>query len=122
MLHLQEFLHGHCYSDQTEEDPPFNVALSVSGMAGGGKAFLDHQDNTHRVFSKRLPRSSSFTLEDEDGMDVSEDTGDVEQRQRLEERWKFDMDDAPLFGPESTDEHDRVLVDDYDTKYGFHDL
>jgi len=85
MLHLQEFLHGHCYSDQTEEDPPFNVALSVSGMAGGEKAFLDHQDNAHRVFSKRLLRSSLFTLEDEDGMDVSEDTGDVEQRQRLEE-------------------------------------
>jgi len=55
-------------------------------------------------------------------MDVSEDTGDVEQRQRLEERWKFDMDDAPLFGPESTEERDRVLVDDYDTKYAFHDL
>lgn len=39
----------------------------------------------------------------------------MEQFQRLEER-KFDMGDAPLFGPESTEEHDRVLISDYDTK------
>ena len=55
-------------------------------------------------------------------MDVSKDAEDVERLQSLEEQWnlwKFDMDDAPLFGPESTEEHDRALIDDYDTKYGF---
>jgi len=53
-------------------------------------------------------------------MDVSEDAEDVEQLRRQEERWKFDMNDAPLFGPESTEEHGRALVDDYDTMYGIH--
>ena len=51
-------------------------------------------------------------------MDVSEDAEDVERLRRLEEQWKFDVDDA-LLGPESIEEHDRVLIDDYDTKYGF---
>ncbi len=69
------------------------------------------------MFLKHLGHSSLFSLEDSDenGMNVSKDTGDMEQCQRLEER-KFDMGDVLLFGPESTEEHDRVPIGDYDTK------
>ena len=52
-------------------------------------------------------------------MDVSKNAENVEQLQRSEAQWKFDMNDPPLFGPQSTEEHDRVLIDDYNTKYGF---
>jgi len=62
------------------------------------------------MFSKWLSLSSFFTLENEDGIE------DVEQLQRLEQ-WKFYVDDALLFGPESTEEHDKALIDEYDTKY-----
>ena len=46
-------------------------------------------------------------------MDVDEDPEELEQRRRLEEIWKYDVDDLPSTGPEGVDEQDRVLVDDY---------
>lgn len=49
-------------------------------------------------------------------MDVDEDDSDVELRRRLSERWKYDADDMPAVGPQGSDEQDRVLVDDYDSK------
>ncbi|KAF5384456.1 hypothetical protein D9757_014007 [Collybiopsis confluens] len=42
---------------------------------------------------------------------------DDEAELRLAERWRFDSDDGPLYGPAGSDEHDRMLVDDYDPKY-----
>ncbi|KAH7923575.1 hypothetical protein BV22DRAFT_1015104 [Leucogyrophana mollusca] len=42
---------------------------------------------------------------------------DEEHRSRLRERWKFDQDDDPVIAPEGSEEQDRLLVDDYDTKY-----
>ena len=48
-------------------------------------------------------------------MDVYIDS--EEHLRRLEERWKYDADDVPPIGLEGTEEHDRELVDDYDTRY-----
>lgn len=48
---------------------------------------------------------------------VEEDTSERdEDLRRLNERWRFDCDfSSPDVG---TDEEDRVLIDDFDTKYG----
>ena len=51
-------------------------------------------------------------------MDVDDDN----DNERLRERWRFDPDEGMSMLPE---EQDRLLVDDYDTKYaifrlGFH--
>ena len=35
---------------------------------------------------------------------------------RLEDRWKFDSDDNPAFGPGGPDEQDRELIDEFDTR------
>jgi enhancer of polycomb-like protein len=43
-------------------------------------------------------------------------TSDDEDMRRLEERWKFDSDDGPGRGPYGADEHDRILVDNYECK------
>ncbi len=58
-----------------------------------------------------VPRRESPT--DLDAMDVDVDT---EQTERLQERWRFDSDDAPSIGTSSPEEQDRHLVDDYDLK------
>ncbi len=53
-------------------------------------------------------------------MEVDEDQENLEgqeRERRLEERWKYDQDDVPAFGPQGPDEQDRVLVDEYQTKY-----
>jgi enhancer of polycomb-like protein len=54
-------------------------------------------------------------------MDVDEDDvvlkEDEDADHRLAERWRFDGDDGPPHGPSGSDEQDRVLVDDYDSKY-----
>ena len=41
----------------------------------------------------------------------------MRRRKRLEERWKFDVDDMPPVGPDGAEERDRKLIDDYDTGY-----
>lgn len=42
---------------------------------------------------------------------------DEESLRRMKERWRFDSDDLPAAGPDGPDEEDRILVDDYDSKY-----
>jgi enhancer of polycomb-like protein len=50
-------------------------------------------------------------------MDVDCETpAQDENRSRLVERWRFDMDDSPAIGPEGLEEQDRVLVNDYDER------
>jgi enhancer of polycomb-like protein len=50
-------------------------------------------------------------------MDVdTENPEQDENRSRLEERWRFDMDDSPAIRPEGLEEQDRVLVNDYDER------
>jgi enhancer of polycomb-like protein len=69
----------------------------------GGRRHLDR-----RLPGLRLPhrRSHSSDSESDDGSD-------------LERRWKYDQDDEPAVGPDGPDEHDRVLIDDYDARYVF---
>ncbi|KAF5365344.1 hypothetical protein D9758_005386 [Tetrapyrgos nigripes] len=61
---------------------------------------------------------------DNSAMDVDED--DVDQNayeeadRRLTERWRFDSDDSMPVG--ITDEHDRMLIDDYGFKYLKHSM
>jgi enhancer of polycomb-like protein len=45
-----------------------------------------------------------------------DDEMDVEDMNRLKERWRFDPDDCPAVGPEGADEQDRILTDEYDPK------
>jgi hypothetical protein len=47
----------------------------------------------------------------------SDNEEDDERDRRLAERWRYDADDYPPFGPEGSDEQDRVLIDDYDTRF-----
>ena len=80
----------------------------------GGRIHLDRRDAIPRPFSN-LPRSTLFGI-DEEPMDTDqENPGEDESRRRLEERWRFDMDDGPAVGPEGPEELDRALVDDYDS-------
>lgn len=46
----------------------------------------------------------------------TENSEQDENRSRLVERWRFDMDDSPAIGPEGSEEQDRVLVNDYDKR------
>ncbi|KAF5343153.1 hypothetical protein D9757_014204 [Collybiopsis confluens] len=61
----------------------------------GGRAFVDRRPPPLRIAKRRHD----------------------EAELRLAERWRFDSDDGPLYGPAGSDEHDRMLVDDYDPKY-----
>jgi enhancer of polycomb-like protein len=79
----------------------------------GGRVFLDRRDPTPQRLTKRLPRSSLFTHE-EDETTLNEGAEEVESQKTLEERWNFDTDDLPPVGPDGAEEHDRHLIDDYD--------
>lgn len=70
-----------------------------------------HLDRRSTVTSS-VPRRESPT--DLDAMDVDVDNN--EQTKQLQERWRFDSDDAPSIGTSSSEEQDRHLVDDYDLK------
>lgn len=73
---------------------------------------MDRRDGIPRSFSA-LAHSTLSGIDEP--MDVdAENPEEDEIRKRLVERWKFDMDDSPAMGPEGSEEHDRVLLDDYD--------
>lgn len=64
-----------------------------------------------------VPRRRILGSDDEDDpMDV-DTVEDPEADRRLSERWRFDSDDNPPYGPSGSEEQDRVLIDDYDVKY-----
>jgi enhancer of polycomb-like protein len=51
-------------------------------------------------------------------LESTADTGtDPEYYRKIAEKWRFDADDQPSNGPEN-DEQDRVLIDDFDSRYG----
>ena len=78
----------------------------------GGRIQLDRRDAIPRSFLN-LPRSTLFAIDEP--MDVdAENLEEDEDKRRLVERWRFDMDDSPAIGPEGSEEQDRVLVDDHD--------
>jgi enhancer of polycomb-like protein len=82
----------------------------------GGRIHLDRRhDIPPRLATARLPRSTLFDVDEP--MDIDEEQ-EGERRRQLEERWKFDSDDAPPVGPDGLEEQDRTLIDDYETMYG----
>ncbi|KAF8496389.1 hypothetical protein F5888DRAFT_1833868 [Russula emetica] len=50
-------------------------------------------------------------------MPKEESTAEKEVSWRIRDRWLFDADDEPSVGPDSPDEKDRVLVDEFHPKY-----
>ena len=109
-------------SDTTWDDPPSpppapRMARAVRLRCGrGGRIHLDRRNAIPlRLATTNLPRSTLFDVDKP--MDVDEDQ-EGERRRQLEERWKFDSDDAPLVGPDGSEEQDRTLIDDYETMYG----
>lgn len=85
----------------------------------GGRIHLDRRNTVFRSFSRGLPRSNLFALDEEDNLDVDDEQEDMDHVRQLEDQWKYDSDDGPTIGPQGSDEQDRVLVDDYDVKYVF---
>ena len=85
----------------------------------GGRVFLDCRDSAPQRLARQLSRSSLFDLGEEDKTVLNEDVETAESQKRLEERWKFDIDDMPPVGPDGAEEHDRQLIDDYDTRCFF---
>jgi enhancer of polycomb-like protein len=75
---------------------------------------LDRRDSIPRPFLS-IPRSKLFGINEPMDVDCETPAQD-ENRSRLVERWRFDMDDSPAIGPEGLEEQDRVLVNDYDER------
>ncbi|KAK2462409.1 hypothetical protein APHAL10511_005715 [Amanita phalloides] len=79
----------------------------------GGCLRFDRRNFTPRAIARRARRSSLLSSLRSDAEQVE----DEDELQRLTERWRFDPDDGPVYGPQGADEQDRILVDDYDSKY-----
>ena len=78
----------------------------------GGRVHIDRRDFNTRSIGMKRKRSALLPSDDE--MDVEENDEESERKRRLEERWKFDLDDVPAVGPRGADEENRILIDDYD--------
>ncbi|THV08426.1 hypothetical protein K435DRAFT_824921 [Dendrothele bispora CBS 962.96] len=86
----------------------------------GGRSFVDRRlPRELSNISKRRPRRVFSDSEDDDKdlMDVDAPEIDEEADRCLAERWRFDSDDGPAYGPGGSEEQDRVLVDDYSVGY-----
>ncbi|KAF8881613.1 enhancer of polycomb-like-domain-containing protein [Infundibulicybe gibba] len=81
----------------------------------GGRMLVDRRHtNPHRISARaRLFQETPA----DDAMEVDAHEDDAEWNEKLAERWRFDSDDGPAVGPSGSDEQDRTLVDDYDSKY-----
>ncbi|KAG7087533.1 hypothetical protein E1B28_013492 [Marasmius oreades] len=82
----------------------------------GGRMFVDRRVPFSNGFSSRLKRTREDP--DDDTMDVDCEE-DEEHDRRLKERWRFDSDDGPPYGPNGSDEQDRALVNDFETRSVF---
>ncbi|KAG5645182.1 hypothetical protein DXG03_006700 [Asterophora parasitica] len=77
----------------------------------GGRLLIDRRDFAPRpVTSARRP-----SLFDRDN-DVEMASEYEEETRRLQERWRYDLDDVPAIGPDGPEEQNRKLVDDYSPK------
>lgn len=75
---------------------------------------MDRRDTVPQSFLN-IPRSKLFGIDEPMDVDPKNPEKD-ENRNRLVERWRFDMDDSPATGPEGLEEQDRALVNDYDER------
>ncbi|KAJ3812653.1 enhancer of polycomb-like-domain-containing protein [Lentinula aff. lateritia] len=82
----------------------------------GGRTFIDRRPHSSQGNFKRCRRIMTSD-DDEDAMEVDDVESHEEADRRLSERWRFDADDGPPYGPNGAEEQDRVLVDDFDSKF-----
>jgi enhancer of polycomb-like protein len=91
----------------------------------GGRLHLDRRRPrlpAGRVLSFAEPSMESDDDEDEEMDEMMRERLDMEledTRRRLQERWMFDEDDGPAMGPLGSEEQDRVLFDDFQSKSVF---
>ncbi|KAF7370853.1 Enhancer of polycomb-like protein [Mycena sanguinolenta] len=106
-------------SSTSDDEPVVQRAVRVR-VGRGGRIMLDRRRaTTTSVSIVKQSRSSLFgPPPDDDGNDEM----DVEDMNRLKERWRFDSDDYPAVGPDGPEEQDRVLTDEYDPKYLRHSM
>jgi enhancer of polycomb-like protein len=72
-----------------------------------------------RLWIEPAENSAAMTIDSQPSEEVPEPEPDFEEKERrarIAERWRFDEDDAPAVGPQGSDEHDRMLLDDFDLK------
>ncbi|KAK7470514.1 Enhancer of polycomb-like protein 1 [Stygiomarasmius scandens] len=94
-------------------------------LGRGGRSFVDRRfSRTSSTVPKRTRRRISSDSEDDESepMDVDAPENDEEADRRLAERWRFDNDDGPAYGPGGSEEQDRVLVDDHSVGYMKHTM
>ncbi|KAF9445195.1 hypothetical protein P691DRAFT_676156 [Macrolepiota fuliginosa MF-IS2] len=109
-------------SENSDEDMPPRPMRSVRLRIGrGGRRMLDRRDVSFRPAPAKRQRLESPSSESQ-SMEPDEDTEELERQRRLSEQWRYDQDDLPAFGPQGQDEQDRVLVDEYQTKYLRHTM
>ncbi|KAF5320088.1 hypothetical protein D9611_010314 [Ephemerocybe angulata] len=114
---------GETSSDKTssESDEDRNRPSRAIRMRRGrnGRLLLDRREFGTQPTIVNKPRSALLAKLAGDRQD-DEDQEEVDRRKRLEERWRFDADDAPP--PPTAEEDNRVLVDEYDPKYLRHSM
>ncbi|KAI0777776.1 enhancer of polycomb-like-domain-containing protein [Trametes elegans] len=86
-------------STLSEDEPEPSRAVRLR-RGRGGRFLIDRRLNVKL-------RPASF----------GDDEEDKERLRRIEERYRFDDDDAPAFGPGGPDEQDRKLIDECQPKY-----
>lgn len=114
-------------SEDIEDEPPAGTRRSVRLRVGrGGRKMLDRRDIGLRTeFTKRQKLNPSPDNSKPMNMgEEEEDEGEekLERQRQIEEQWKYDSDDMPAVGPQGQDEQDRILVDEYQTKYLRHTM
>ncbi|KAJ6624941.1 enhancer of polycomb-like-domain-containing protein [Mycena sp. CBHHK59/15] len=102
----------------SDDEPVASRAVRLR-VGRGGRLLLDRRRPgvVPPISALRSHRSALFgppAAPDEDM--------DPESLDRLIERWKWDTDDGPAVGPQGADEQDRVLADEYGSKYLRHSM
>ena len=86
----------------------------------GGMLRVDHR-TTHwsppRNELLNYPWRLTWPTTADSDMPEEESTAEKKVLWRIHDRWLFDADDKPSVGPDSPDEKDRVLVDEFHPKY-----
>ncbi|KAF7309638.1 Enhancer of polycomb-like protein [Mycena indigotica] len=95
-------------SPPTPQVEPISRGVRVR-MGRGGRIMLDRRSTS----SPKIVIGARSTLV---GSSASQDV-DEESWQKMRERWRFDVDDEPVMGPNGFEEQHRSLIDEYDPTY-----
>ncbi|KAI9453934.1 enhancer of polycomb-like-domain-containing protein, partial [Russula earlei] len=83
----------------------------------GGVLRVDRRFARRSLAGDGLSGSGRLTSSLSADSNMSEEVTTKEVSWRIRDRWLFDADDEPSVGPDSPDERDRVLVDEFHPKY-----